>query len=83
MKLLIIILTIIIIIYIYCYYIFPTEISILQTDIQNFNFNILSSRQPIVISNYIKNPMEVINSWFNYNFISSMIGYIIIINIYI
>ena len=72
MKLLIIILTIIIIIYIYCYYIFPTEISILQTDIQNFNFNILSSRQPIVISDYIKNPMEVINSWFNYNFISSI-----------
>jgi len=71
MKLLIIILTIIIIIYVYCYYIFPTEISILQTDLSNFNFNLLSSRQPIVISDFIQNPLEVINSWFNYNIINS------------
>jgi hypothetical protein len=59
-------------IYVICYYIFPKEISILQTNIQNFNFSILLSRQPIVISDYIKNPMEVINSWFNYNFISKI-----------
>jgi len=71
MKLLIIILSIIIIIYAYCYYIFPTEISILQTDLTNFNFNLLSSRQPIVISDFIQNPSEVINSWFNYNIINS------------
>lgn len=71
MKLLIIILAIIIIIYVYCYYIFPTEISILQTDLSNFNFNLLSSRQPIVISDFIQNPLEVINSWFNYNIINS------------
>jgi hypothetical protein len=72
MKLLILILTIIIIIiYVYCYYIFPTEISILQTDLSNFNFNLLSSRQPIVISDFIQNPLEVINSWFNYNIINS------------
>ena len=70
MKLLIIILLIIIIIYAYCYYIFPTEISILQTDLNNFNFNLLSSRQPIVISDFIQNPSEVINSWFNYNIIN-------------
>ena len=71
MKLLIIILSIIIIIYAYCYYIFPTEISILQTDLNNFNFNLLSSRQPIVISDFIQNPSEVINSWFNYNIINA------------
>ena len=71
MKLLIIILTIIIIIYAYCYYIFPNEISILQTDLSNFNFSLLSSRQPIVISDFIQNPLEVINSWFNYNIINS------------
>jgi hypothetical protein len=71
MKLLIIILAIIIIIYVYCYYVFPTEISILQTDLSNFNFNLLSSRQPIVISDFIQNPLEVINSWFNYNIINS------------
>ena len=71
MKLLIIILSIILIIYAYCYYIFPNEISILQTDLSNFNFSLLSSRQPIVISDFIQNPLEVINSWFNYNIINS------------
>ena len=69
MKLLIIILCIIILIYAYCYYIFPREISILQTDITNFNFNLLSSRQPIVISDLIQTPSDIIKSWFNYNII--------------
>ena len=70
MKLLIIILCVIILIYAYCYYIFPREISILQTDISNFNFNLLSSRQPIVISDFIQTPLDIIKSWFNYNIIS-------------
>ena len=65
MKLLIIILLIILIIYAYCYYIFPNEISILQTDLSNFNFNLLTSRQPIVISDFIQEPSDVIKSWFN------------------
>jgi hypothetical protein len=71
MKLLILILSIIIIIIIYtiCYYIFPTEVSIFQTDIDKFDINVLSSRQPIVISDYLQNPEEIINSWFKYNFI--------------
>ncbi len=70
MKLLIIILLIIILIYAYCYYIFPKEVSILQTDLTNFNFNLLSARQPIVISDFIQDPSEVIKSWFNYNIIN-------------
>ena len=73
MKLLIIILLIILIIYAYCYYIFPNEISILQTDLSNFNFNLLTSRQPIVISDFIQEPSDVIKSWFNYNIINSNI----------
>ena len=71
MKLIIIVLSLIIIIYAICYYIFPKDISILQTDITNFNFNLLSARQPIVITDYIQNPSEIINSWFNYNIINS------------
>ena len=71
MKLLIIILSIILIIYAYCYYIFPNEISILQTDLSNFNFNLLTSRQPIVISDFIQEPLDVIKSWFNYNIINN------------
>ena len=71
MKLLILILTIIIIIiYTICYYIFPTEVSIFQTDIDKFDINVLSSRQPIVISDYLQNPEEIINSWFKYNIIN-------------
>ena len=70
MKLLIIILSIIIIIYAYCYYIFPNEITILQTDLSNFNFNLLTARQPIVISDFIQQPSDVIKSWFNYNIIN-------------
>ena len=71
MKLLILILSIIlIIIYTICYYIFPTEVSIYQTDIDKFDITVLSSRQPIVISDYLQNPEEIINSWFKYNIIN-------------
>jgi hypothetical protein len=71
MKLLILILSIIIlIIYTICYYIFPTEVSIYQTDIEKFDINVLSSRQPIVISDYVQNPEDIINSWFKYNIIN-------------
>ena len=67
-----IIFIIIICIFLYnlCYYFFPSDISILQTTIEHFNFDLLSSRQPIVISDYLKNPQEIINSWFKYNIIN-------------
>jgi hypothetical protein len=71
MKLLILILLLIVIIfYTICYYIFPTDVSIYQTDIDKFDINVLSSRQPIVISDYIQNPEDIINSWFKYNIIN-------------
>jgi hypothetical protein len=70
MKLILIIIIIVILIYISCYYIFPNEITILQTTIEHFDFNLLSSRQPIIISDYIKEPEEIINSWFKYNITS-------------
>jgi hypothetical protein len=66
MKLLIIIICCIIV-YAICYYIFPSEISILQTEIDNFKLTSLSLRQPIVISDQLQNPNEVIESWFKYN----------------
>jgi len=59
-------------IYALCYYIFPTDITILQTTIEHFNFDLLTSRQPIVISDYLKNPEEIINSWFKYNIINKI-----------
>jgi len=71
MKLIYILITIIIL-YTICYYIFPSELSILQTNIDNFNFSLLSKRQPIVISDYIHEPEKVIDSWFKYNFINKI-----------
>ena len=66
MKLLIIIICCIII-YTYCYYIFPTEISILQTEIDKFKLTSLSLRQPIVITDLLQDPINLIDSWFKYN----------------
>ena len=70
---LIYIIFILIILYTLCYYVFPNEISILQTNIENFNFSLLSKRQPLVISNYLYEPITVIESWFKYNFIKKII----------
>lgn len=70
MKIIFIIFISILLLYILCYYIFPSDISILQTTIDHFTFDLLSSRQPIVITDYIKDPEEIINSWFKYNFIN-------------
>jgi hypothetical protein len=64
------ILIIFIIIYICCYFIFPPTIQILQTNITDFNFNLLYLRQPIVIPDYLEDTEKLINSWFNYNIIN-------------
>jgi hypothetical protein len=64
-----------IIFYIYCYFIFPTSILILQTTIEDFNFSLLNSRQPIVISDYLYDKDKLIYSWFNYNFINLLNNY--------
>lgn len=64
-----------IIFYIYCYFIFPTSILILQTTIEDFNFSLLNSRQPIVISDYLYDKDKLIYSWFNYNFINQLNEY--------
>ena len=63
---------IIILIYICCYFIFPTDILILQSNISDFNFSSLISRQPIVLVDYLQEPEKLINLWFNYNFINHL-----------
>lgn len=72
MKLIYILIIFIIVFYTLCYYIFPTELSILQTNIDNFDFSLLSKRQPIVISDYIQEPRKVIDCWFKYNIIKKL-----------
>lgn len=68
MKFNIFIIIIIIVIYICCYFIFPPDIYILQTNISDFNFSSLISRQPIVLIDFLQEPEKLIQLWFNYNF---------------
>lgn len=51
------------------YYIFIDEISIYQVSVNNFDFDLLYKKQPIVISDYIKDINYILYNWFNYNFI--------------
>jgi len=66
------IIIIIILIYICCYFIFPPDIFILQSNISDFNFASLISRQPIVLNDFLQEPEKLIQLWFNYNFKTSI-----------
>jgi len=72
MNLILIIIVIVILIYISCYFIFPPSTQILQTTVNDFNFPLLYTRQPIVIDDHIQEKDELIHSWFNYNFIKNL-----------
>lgn len=61
------IIAILIIIYIICYFIPPKTISINQTKIQHFKFNLLHERQPIIIYEQIPDLEDIKNKWFQYN----------------
>lgn len=63
---------IVIIAYVYCYFIHPLHISILQTNLEDFNFNLLLKKQPLVIEDQIKDIINVINSWFSPNIIQDV-----------
>lgn len=67
-----IIIIIVILIYICCYFIFPPDIFILQSNISDFNFASLISRQPIVLHDLLQEPDKLIQLWFNYNFKTSL-----------
>jgi len=68
MKLIIIILAILLC-YIYCYFIFPKNVSIIQTSLEDFDFHLLLKRQPLVIEDRVKDIIIVLTSWFSYNII--------------
>ncbi len=63
------IIIIIISIYIYCYYIFPSSVSILQSNINEFELSTLQQRQPIVINDCLQEKEKLIQLWFKYNLI--------------
>ncbi len=68
MNLLIVILAIIIA-YAYCYFIFPKNISILQCNLRDFDFNVLYRRQPLVIEDYVDDILLLLSLWFSGNII--------------
>ena len=64
-----VILVIIIICIIAIYHYHPKTITINQTTIDKFNFNLLYQKSPIVITDSIINLNDILNIWFKYNFI--------------
>jgi hypothetical protein len=63
---------IIILLYASLYYLYNNEISIYQVDINNFDFDLLYKKQPIVISEKINDIDMIINNWFSYNIIYNL-----------
>ena len=59
----------VIIIYASLYFIFEDEITIYQTDLEHFDFNLLYKRQPLIINDNIKDIVQIIKYWFNTNII--------------
>lgn len=70
-----ILLFVILLIYASLYYIFNNEVSIYQTNIQNFNFELLFKKQPIIIDDNI-DIKKIINDWFSYNLIYENITFL-------
>jgi hypothetical protein len=48
-------------------------VSILQTNLQEFDFNLLLKRQPLVIEDCVKDIVGVINSWFSPNIVQDIV----------
>ena len=69
-------LIIIFIILIICYFIYPSHISIHQTNLSQFTFDNLYLRQPIIIEDQIVDVHNVISIWFYYNFVNLHIPFI-------
>lgn len=58
-----------ILLYASLYYLYNNEFSIYQVNIENFDFELLYKKQPIVISEKITNIDNIIANWFNYNIV--------------
>jgi len=65
------IILIFIIFYIYCYYVFDNNFIIQQVNIEDFNFNLLYNKQPLVIYDKIVDKSKILSSWFKQNILSN------------
>ena len=59
----------IILFYIYCYFVFPDDVKILQSSLNDFEYNMLLRRQPLVIEDNVKDIISLIKTWFKGNII--------------
>ena len=66
---------ILLLIYCYCYFIFNFDITILQTSLNDFNFNLLYQKQPLIIEDKIIDYNNLVSSWFKQNIIYDNISY--------
>lgn len=64
---------VILLIYIYSYFIFPLSIVIIQTTLSDFNFNLLTEKQPIILGDKITDVNTIITSWFKFNIIQDIL----------
>lgn len=70
MKIYLYIILLIFILYSLCYFIYPNSIIILQTTLNEFDFNQLLQRQPLVIGDKIIDIDKLIELWFSPNIIN-------------
>lgn len=73
MNIYLIIIVLMIFLYIYCYFIYPNYISILQTSLKEFEFNLLFKKQPLVIQDKLKDVLSILQAWFSPNIINDTI----------
>lgn len=66
-KIALVVLFILVVVYISYYYKYPPSITILQTTLANFYFDMLREKQPIVIEDRIVNTSDMIATWFKHN----------------
>lgn len=55
------------------YYIFNDELTIYQTNLDHFDFDLLYKKQPIIIEDNVKDINQLLQSWFNMNILENNI----------
>lgn len=60
-------LIVLLVVYISYYYRYPTKITILQTSLSNFYFDMLREKQPIVVQDRLVDISGLVNVWFKQN----------------
>lgn len=61
-----IILLILVALYVRYYFKFPKEVAILQTTLNNFTFDILREKQPVIIQDRVQDLNDIKKNWFKY-----------------